>query len=351
MKKLLVINGSPRKDDISNTFKALISEVDFYKEKYPDLEVVYKKIPKDLNGCFNCKKCNQYCNYKDGFQDILREMEDATDVLLGSPVYLDMPTPETVAFLTRLNCMAENTDRKFFEGKKIHLLATAFCSGTKTCIHTMMGACEMLGFTIDGRSTREYITKWSDEKIRGGMHREDAFFLKREENKQAYSLKYKTGMYGGSFNPLHDGHIKCIRKALTMCEKLHIIIGNIPNIDDVSIETKISWFHTVFKKERERLTLHVLEDTRLDKSEYTIEKWINDSKIIKKMIETPIDVVFCGSDYRDREPNPYQICYPDQDIVIFDRDDGINSSEFRKDPGNHREWVPDVVFESYKTRN
>ena len=69
------------------------------------------------------------------------------------------------------------------------------------------------------------------------------------------------------------------------------------------------------------------------------------------MIETPIDVVFCGSDYRDREPNPYQICYPDQDIVIFDRDDGISSSEFRKDPGNHRDWVPDVVFESYKTRD
>lgn len=88
-----------------------------------------------------------------------------------------MPTPETVAFLTRLNCMAENTDRTFFENKKIHLLATSFCSGTKTCIHTMMGTCEMLGFTIDGRSTRESIVKWNDKKIRGGMHRSDVMYL------------------------------------------------------------------------------------------------------------------------------------------------------------------------------
>ena len=59
--------------------------------------------------------------------------------MLESPVYLDMPTPQTVAFLTRLNCMAENTDRKFFANKAIHLVSTAFCSGTKTCIHAMMG--------------------------------------------------------------------------------------------------------------------------------------------------------------------------------------------------------------------
>uniref|UniRef100_UPI00402638FA NAD(P)H-dependent oxidoreductase n=1 Tax=Candidatus Scatousia sp. TaxID=3085663 RepID=UPI00402638FA len=108
---------------------------------------------------------------------IIDAMEDASDVMLGSPVYLDMPTPQTVAFLTRLNCMAENTDRKFFANKVIHLVSTAFCSGTKTCIHAMMGACEMLGFTIKGRSSREYIVKWSDKKLRGGLSKNDAIWL------------------------------------------------------------------------------------------------------------------------------------------------------------------------------
>jgi multimeric flavodoxin WrbA len=177
MKKLLVINGSPRDDKISNTYKALMAEARFYQERFPGLYVSYQKIPADITGCRNCPKCNPGCNIKDGFQAIIEEISDCTDVLLGSPVYLDMPTPQTVAFLTRLNCMAENTNRQFFEGKNIHLLSTSYCSGTKTCIHAMMGACEMLGFTINGRSTREYICKWDDKKIRGGMHRNDVILF------------------------------------------------------------------------------------------------------------------------------------------------------------------------------
>ena len=177
MKKLLIINGSPRPDTISNTYKALMAEMKYYKNKFPDLDIIYKKLPADIVGCRNCEKCNLYCNIKDNFQEIVKDMETATDILLGSPVYLDMPTPQTVAFLTRLNCMAENTDRKFFEGKKVHLLSISYCSGTKTCIHTMMGACEMLGFTIEGRSTREYICKWDDKKLRGGMHYSDSIYL------------------------------------------------------------------------------------------------------------------------------------------------------------------------------
>lgn len=182
MKKLVIINGSPRDEKISNTYKALMAEKQFYLEKYPDLEVEYFHLYPNFRGCMNCSTCNPYCNIKDGLMEqIIKSMRNATDVLLGSPVYLDMPTPQTVAFLTRLNCMAENTDREFFRDKKIHLLATGFCSGTKTCIHTMMGACEMLGFTIEGRSTREYIVKWNDKKIRGGMTRADGIWMPNEE--------------------------------------------------------------------------------------------------------------------------------------------------------------------------
>ena len=47
--------------------------------------------------------------------------------------------------------MAENTNREFFRDKKAYLLSTSYCSGTKTCIHTMMGACEMLGLTTSSR--------------------------------------------------------------------------------------------------------------------------------------------------------------------------------------------------------
>lgn len=177
MKKLTVISGSPRSIHESNTYKALMSEVDFFKRKYENLEVVFHKIPINLQGCINCKICSEWCNVKDEFQEILKDIETSDSVLIGSPVYLDMPTPQTVAFLTRLNCMAENTNREFFRNKNVYLLATGFCSGTKTCIHTMMGACEMLGFNIPGRSTREYIVKWDDNKLRGGMNRDDSIYI------------------------------------------------------------------------------------------------------------------------------------------------------------------------------
>ncbi len=179
MKKMVIINGSPRHDDVSNTYRALMAEKEYYQNLYPELQTEYFKLPRDMNGCFNCKTCIPRCVQKgDNFKDILNAMEDATDVMIGSPVYLDMPTPQTVAFLTRLNCMAESTERKFFANKAVHLVSTAFCSGTKTCIHAMMSACEMLGFTIKGRSSREYIVKWSDKKLRGGLGKNDAIWLK-----------------------------------------------------------------------------------------------------------------------------------------------------------------------------
>lgn len=177
MKKLLVLNGSPRDDSISNTYRALMSEVKYFKEKHKGLEVKYIKLPYNLQGCINCNNCKEGCNINDSMKEIIDELRTSDAMLLGSPVYLDMPTAQTVAFLTRLNCMAENTNREFFRDKEAYLVSTSYCSGTKTCIHTMMGACEMLGFTINGRSTREYIKLWKDEKLRGGMNREDIIFL------------------------------------------------------------------------------------------------------------------------------------------------------------------------------
>lgn len=177
MKKLIIINSSPRPDKISNTYRALMAEKEFFLSKHPSLEVSYHKLPIDLVGCMACINCIPGCRINDYFRDIVDDMKDCTDVLLGSPVYLDMPSTQMVAFLTRLSSLMENTDREFFRGKRVYLLATSFCSGTKTCIHTMMGACEMLGFDIPGRCSREYILKWDDKKLRGGMSKGDAIWL------------------------------------------------------------------------------------------------------------------------------------------------------------------------------
>ena len=187
VKKIVLLNGSPRKDSISTTYECLTAwgrkmkqDVESGNDNYDRVELCYLKIPNNLMGCQDCENCEQRCRHKDGFQAILDKIEWATDVVIGTPVYLDMATPQTVALLTRLNCMAESTGREFFRKKRIWLLATSYCSGTKSAIHMMMGACEMLGFTIPGRSTREYIKLWKDTKLRGGMSFSDSVWLTEE---------------------------------------------------------------------------------------------------------------------------------------------------------------------------
>ena len=108
-----------------------MAEKNYFIKKFPKVSIKYFKLPTNLQGCLNCSKCNKDCNFKDRFQEIADAIENASDVMLGSPVYFDMPTPQIVAFLTRLNCKAENTEREFFKDKRIHLLTTSFCSGTK----------------------------------------------------------------------------------------------------------------------------------------------------------------------------------------------------------------------------
>ena len=36
--------------------------------------------------------------------------------------------------------------------------------------------------------------------------------------------RYKTGMYGGKFMPMHAGHMHCLRVASKMCDKVYLIL-------------------------------------------------------------------------------------------------------------------------------
>lgn len=160
--------------------------------------------------------------------------------------------------------------------------------------------------------------------------------------------KYKVGMYGGSLNPIHNGHVKCIKKALDMCDELHLIVGNLPNRDDFNIYIKLSWIREIFK-DYDNLYVHISTDVSKEKVEYTLDKWIEDSKTIKTMIGKPIDIVFCGADY-DKEDSPYRVCYPESELYFLDRGDNISSSRFKSNPDKYKNDVPECVYNSYKER-
>ena len=46
-------------------------------------------------------------------------------------------------------------------------------------------------------------------------------------------MRYNVGMYGGSFDPLHIGHIHDIIRAAAMCEKLYVVISWCEGYKDV----------------------------------------------------------------------------------------------------------------------
>jgi len=88
--KVIAFNGSPRKE--WNTATLLKSALDGAASRGADVELVhlYDLDYKGCNSCFACKlkggKSYGHCGMRDGLTPLLRKVEAADGVLLGSPV-------------------------------------------------------------------------------------------------------------------------------------------------------------------------------------------------------------------------------------------------------------------------
>lgn len=154
---------------------------------------------------------------------------------------------------------------------------------------------------------------------------------------------YSCGMYGGSFNPLHLGHVKCMLEAAERCRRLMIVISSGTARNEADIRVRYRWVYEA-TRHLPNVEIRVLEDSAPSKGEYTEEMWLSDAEKVKAWAGEPITAVFCGSDYGP--DSMWARCYPDAELVILPRD-GLSSTAVRRDPMARWEDLPTYVRPYY----
>lgn len=159
--------------------------------------------------------------------------------------------------------------------------------------------------------------------------------------------KYKVGMYGGSFDPLHLGHIHDIIRAAAVCEELYVMISWCEGRESTSKELRYRWILNS-TGHLSNVKIIMIEDEAVSKEVYNTDYyWEKGAQDIKDTIGKPIDAVFCGSDYHGT--NRFESLYcPESEVIYFDRAEvPISSTEIRDWATQHWDYIPDVCKDYY----
>ena len=158
---------------------------------------------------------------------------------------------------------------------------------------------------------------------------------------------YNVGMYGGSFDPLHVGHIHDIIRAASMCKELFVVISWCEGRESTSKELRYRWILNSIRH-LSNVKILMVEDKAVSKEEYNTDYyWEKGAADIKNLVGKPIDIVFCGSDYQGT--NRFESLYcPESVVHYFDRSEvPISSTDIRGWALENWDYIPAVCKSHY----
>ena len=154
-------------------------------------------------------------------------------------------------------------------------------------------------------------------------------------------MKYNKGMYGGSFNPLHLGHVNDIILASSMCNKLYLVLAVSNDEKEIDEHIRYKWLMDI-TKDMENVEVIKIYDNSNNKNE---TDWEDGKNQVLKVTKN-LDVVFAGDDYKGK--NIWENLYKDSKVYYFKRNEiNISSTQIRENLYKYFDYLPRSVQKNY----
>ena len=162
------------------------------------------------------------------------------------------------------------------------------------------------------------------------------------------------GIFPGSFNPPHVGHMLTIRLALEHFDVLHMFVRYNEGMDLVDWETKRGWFERINEEMGGRLVIHKMENQAIRGKTYTIEDFFDFIRDTVRSVGEPVSGFVFGDDYRDKLP-VFQKEFPQMYFFLglppLSGTERISSTAIREDLEGHKDWLPEYIYDTLKVLN